>query len=133
MRIGLRWKIMFITVLPLVTLAFAALWVVDRNTTRQVNQALHDDLDRASAVLENVLAESERSLVVTGQVIVQDPRFFSVLTIPGSYADRQLRSTISGVARDFNGCWRASAVTRRSPRAARSWSRPPSQVSRSRA
>ena len=107
MRIGLRWKIMFFTVLPLVTLAFAALWIVNRNTTRQVNQALHDDLDRASAVLENVLDESARSLAVTGQVIVKDPRFFSVLTIPGSYADPQLRSTIGGVARDFNGLTQA--------------------------
>ena len=107
MRIGLRWKIMFFTVLPLVTLAFAALWIVNRSTTRQVNQALHDDLDRASAVLENVLAESERSLVVTGLVIVQDPRFFSVLTIPGSYADPQVRSTIGGVARDFNALTQA--------------------------
>ena len=107
MRIGLRWKIMFFTVLPLVTLAFAALWIVNRSTTRQVNQALHEDLDRASAVLENVLAESERSLVVTGQVIVQDPRFFSVLTIPGSNADPQLRATVSGVARDFNALTQA--------------------------
>src|SRR5206468_2607988 len=102
MRLGLRWKIMFFTALPLVTLAFAALWIVNRSTTRQVNQALHDDLERASAVLENVLSESERSLVVTGQVIVQDPRFFSVLTIPGSHRDPQLRATVSGVARDFN-------------------------------
>ncbi len=107
MRIGLRWKIMFFTVLPLVTLAFAALWIVNRSTTRQVNQALHEDLDRASAVLENVLAESERSLVVAGQVIVQDPRFFSVLTIPGSNADPQLRATVSGVARDFNALTQA--------------------------
>ena len=102
MRIGLRWKILFFTVLPLAILVAAVLLTVDRSTTRQVNSGLHDDLNRAAAVLENVLAESERSQVVTGQVIVRDPRFFSVLTIPGSSSDRQLRATIVGVAREFN-------------------------------
>ena len=45
----------------------------------------------------------EQSLAVTGQITVQDPKFFSVLTIPGSYLDPQLRATVNGVARDFNG------------------------------
>jgi signal transduction histidine kinase len=102
MRVGLRWKIMVFTVLPLVGLAFAALSIVDRTTTKRVNQEISEDLDRASAVLENALAESERSLVVTVKVIVRDPKFFSVLTIPGSHTDPQLRATIGGVARDFN-------------------------------
>ena len=102
MRIGLRWKILFFTVLPLVSLAFAALWTVDRSTTRQVDQGLHEDLSRASAVLTSVLAESERSQRVTSQVIVRDPRFFSVLTIPGPHTDPQLRATIKDVAKSFN-------------------------------
>jgi signal transduction histidine kinase len=102
MRLGLRWKIMFFTVLPLVALAFATLWVVNRSISRQTDRVLHDDLGRASAVLENLLGASEQSLEVAGQVIVKDPRFFSVLTIPGTHRDLQLRATVAGVARDFN-------------------------------
>jgi len=102
MRMRLRWNIMIFTVLPLVTLAFATVWVVNRSITRQVDLGIHDDLRRASAVLENLLAAREQSLAVTGQVTVQDPKFFSVLTLPGSYQDPQLRATVNGVARDFN-------------------------------
>jgi len=93
---------MTFTVLPLVTLAFATLWIVNRSITRQVHQGIHDDLRRASAVLENLLDTRGQSLMVAGQMIVQDPKFFSVLTIPASYDDPQLRATVVGVARDFN-------------------------------
>jgi signal transduction histidine kinase len=102
MRMRLRWNIMLITVLPLVTLAFATLWTVNRSISRHVNQGIQDDLRRASAVLENLLAAREQSLAVTGQITVQDPKFFSVLTLPGSYLDPELRATVNGVARDFN-------------------------------
>jgi len=102
MRLGLRWNIMAITVLPLVTLVFATLWIVNRSFTRQVNQGIHDDLRRASAVLDNLLATRAQSLDLAGQMTVQDPKFFSVLTIPGSHLDPQIRATVSGVARDLN-------------------------------
>jgi signal transduction histidine kinase len=101
-RLALRWKIMLITVVPLVTLSLAALWMVNRRLTDQAHATLDDDLRRASAVLENLLTASGQSLGVTSQVIVQDPKFFSVLTIPGGWDDPQLRATVSGVARDFN-------------------------------
>jgi signal transduction histidine kinase len=102
MRVPLRWNILLITVFPLVTLACATVWIVNRNITRQVHQGIHDDLRRASAVLENVLTLRAQSLAVATQMTVQDPKFFSVLTIPGSRHDPQLRATVSGVARDFN-------------------------------
>jgi signal transduction histidine kinase len=102
MKLRLRWKIMFFTVLPLVTLAFATLWIVNRSISRQVQQGIHDDLRRASAVLENLLATRSQSLVLAAQMTVQDPKFFSVLTIPSSHRDPELRATIAGVARDFN-------------------------------
>lgn len=107
MRMRLRWNIMIFTVLPLVTLAFATVWIVNRSITRHVDQGIHDDLRRASAVLENLLSAREQSLAVTGQITVQDPKFFSVLTIPGSYLDPQLRATVNGVARDFNAITQA--------------------------
>jgi signal transduction histidine kinase len=102
MRLRLRWKIMAITVLPLVTLAFATLWIVNRSISHQVQQGIRDDLRRASAVLENVLAARAQSLVVAGRMTVADPKFFSVLTLPGSSGDQQIRATVAGVARDFN-------------------------------
>ena len=107
MRLRLRWKIMAFTVLPLVTLAIATLWIVNWSITRHVQQGIQDDLRRASAVLENVLAARAQSLAIGGQMTVRDPKFFSVLTIPGSHRDPQLRATVSGVARDFNAITQA--------------------------
>ena len=107
MRLRLRWKIMTFTVLPLVTLAISTLWIVNWSITRHVQQGIQDDLRRASAVLENVLAARAQSLAIGGQMTVRDPKFFSVLTIPGSHRDPQLRATVSGVARDFNAITQA--------------------------
>jgi signal transduction histidine kinase len=107
MKLRLRWKIMTFTVLPLVTLALSTLWIVNWSITRHVQQGIQDDLRRASAVLENVLAARAQSLAIGGQMTVKDPRFFSVLTIPGSHRDPQLRATVSGVARDFNAITQA--------------------------
>ena len=102
MRIGLRWKILSFTLLPLATLVVAALWMVNHNVSRRITTGIHDDLRRASAVLENVWSARGRELAVVGQVIAQDPKFFSVLTLPGSHADPERSATVSGVARDFN-------------------------------
>ena len=102
MNFRLRWKILTFTVLPLVTLAIATLWIVNWSITRHVQQGIQEDLRRASAVLENVLAARAQSLAIGGQMTVKDPKFFSVLTIPGSHRDPQLRATVAGVARDFN-------------------------------
>ena len=102
MTFRLRWKILTFTVLPLVTLAIATLLTVNWSITRNVQQGIQEDLRRASAVLENVLAARAQSLAIGGQMTVKDPKFFSVLTIPGSHKDPQLRATVAGVARDFN-------------------------------
>ena len=102
MRMKLRWKILTFTVLPLMTLALAALWIVNHSVSSQLYANIHEDLRRAAAVLENLLAARGRELTVAGQVIAQDPKFFSVLTIPGNANDPQVRATVSGVARDFN-------------------------------
>ena len=107
MNLRLRWKILTFTVLPLVTLAIGTLAIVNWSITRHVHQGIQDDLRRASAVLENVLAARAQSLAIGGQMTVKDPKFFSVLTIPGSHRDPQLRATVSGVARDFNAITQA--------------------------
>ena len=107
MKLSLRPKILLFTVLPLVTLTFFALWVTNRTISTQVLAGIDDGLRRASANLESTLDARAEYLGVAGQVIVQDPRFFSSLTLPGSHRDPQFRATVAGVAREFNSITRA--------------------------
>ena len=107
LRFPLRWKILVLTVLPLVVLIVMTLWTVNRSITRQVNANTLDDLQRASALFENILASRARSIAVAGEVIVRDPRFFSILTLPGSYRDPILRTTVRGVVTDFDAITRS--------------------------
>ncbi len=102
MRISLRAKILLFTVPPLVALAIAAIWVVNRTISSEVHRNIEDDLKRASTLFEGILATRSEHLAVSGMVIVQDPRFFSVLTLPGSPADPELRATVAGVANSFD-------------------------------
>ena len=102
MRISLRWKILLFTAIPLVALALGTIWVVDRNVSQQVHKRLEQDLLRATAVFEDMLDERAEQLRIASRVIVRDPRFFSVLTLPGSHGDPAYRNTVAGVARDFN-------------------------------
>jgi signal transduction histidine kinase len=100
-RIGLRWQILLLTALPLLALAGATLWFVDRAVTRRSEEDLAGDLRRASHVFENMLSASANDLGVTGAVIVKDPRFFSVLALPHGRKDRSFVATVTGVAHDF--------------------------------
>ena len=102
LRLGLRWKILLLTALPLLALAGATLWLVDRGVSERSETALAEDLQRAAGVFENMLAETASELDVTGAVIVRDPRFFSVLALPHGRNDREYRATVVGVARDFH-------------------------------
>ena len=102
MRLPLRSKLMLIAAVPLGLLAVATLWTVNRTVTDQVQSSIRDDLRRASAVFESMLASRARTLEIESQTIAQDPKFFSVLTLPGGASDPELRATIAGVARDFN-------------------------------
>ncbi|MEP7027602.1 MAG: HAMP domain-containing sensor histidine kinase [Candidatus Eisenbacteria bacterium] len=102
MRIRLRWKILLFTVPPLLALTFGTLAMVNHSVTEQVQTTVRQDLRRASAVFEDMVAARTRELAVAGMVIVQDPRFFSVLTLPNTGQDVQLRATVTGVADEFN-------------------------------
>ena len=126
LRFPLRWKILVLTVPPLVALVVTTLWIVNRNITRQVDANTRNDLLRASALFENMLASRAHSIATAGEVIVRDPRFFSVLTLPGSYRDPIFRATVRSAAGDFSaitgsdlfeiygrdGTWIASAAGR---------------------
>ena len=101
MMFGLRWKILLLTALPLAALTIASLWLVERSVSSRTQEALREDLGRAADVLENMLAAATAQLEATGAVIVRDPRFFSVLTLPHTADDPQFRATVAGVAGDF--------------------------------
>lgn len=102
MKSPLRWKILLFTAIPMVALALGTLWVVNRTISRQVHENVEEDLRRAAAVFEDMLAERAEQLRIASDVIVRDPRFFAVLTLPGSHADAAYRNTVAGVAEDFN-------------------------------
>jgi signal transduction histidine kinase len=101
LRVGLRWKILLLTALPLLALAGATLWFVDRGVSARSEEDLAGDLRRAADVFENMLSASAAELSVTGAVIVRDPRFFSVLALPHGRKDREFLATVAGVAQDF--------------------------------
>jgi len=103
MRIWLRWKILLFTVPPLLAVALAALWTVQRTVSTEVRRNIDADLKRASTLFETKLAERAQYLSMASRVIAEDPRFFSALTLPGSYRDPQTRATVGGVARSFAG------------------------------
>src|SRR5258706_7329839 len=54
LRFPLRWKILVLTVLPLVGLVFMTLWTVKRNITRQVNANTHDDLRQDTPLIADI-------------------------------------------------------------------------------
>ena len=101
-RLRLRWKILLFTSVPLLLLILPGLWLIHDSVARQVERNMRDDLIRSSAVFENMLAARFEQLGIAGQVIVQDPRFFSVLTLPGSTKEPEYKATVSGVAGSFN-------------------------------
>ena len=102
LRPSLRWKILGLTAIPLLALAAATLWLVDRGVSSRTEEALANDLRRAAGVFENMLAATAEELSVTGAVIVRDPRFFSVLALPHRRNDPEFRATLAGVAQDFH-------------------------------
>ena len=68
-RMTLRWKILLFTVPPLVLLAVAALWMVERNLSAQADRQLRDDLQRSSALFESMLQARSASLVTRSSEI----------------------------------------------------------------
>ncbi len=106
MRIWLRWKILLFTVPPLLAVALAALWTVQQTVSAEARRNIDADLKRASTLFETKLAERAGYLSMASRVIAEDPRFFSALTLPGTYRDPQVRATVAGVARSFAGITR---------------------------
>jgi signal transduction histidine kinase len=99
---GLRWKIRIITRLTPLTLGLATLWTVHASVARHVTtSSIHESLERSSAVFESMLSARSEALAVAARVIVQDPRFFSLLGLRDSQRDEHFQKTVKGMARDF--------------------------------
>jgi signal transduction histidine kinase len=101
-RLGLHGKILLLTAVPLAALVALSLWLVERGVATRTHQALRADLARAAGVFESMLAANAHELELAGAVIVRDPKFFSVLTLPHAADDPQFRATVAGVAQDFH-------------------------------
>jgi signal transduction histidine kinase len=101
-RVRLRWKILLFTALAPVLLAIGTLWTVNHNVSGHLEDSIHESLRRSARVFENMLAARADALDATAQVIVRDPRFFSILTLSASSRDPQYRATVRGVAQDFH-------------------------------
>jgi signal transduction histidine kinase len=103
MRLGLRWRILIITVLTPLSLGLAAWVTMNRNVNEHVDSSsIHESLDHAVVVFESMLAARGRALAGGAEVIARDPRFFSLLTLGRNQRDSRFTATLRGMARDFN-------------------------------
>jgi len=103
MRIGLRWRILLLTVLTPLILGLAAFVTVHRNVKQHVDSSsIHESLQHTRLVFESMLAARARAFAGGAQVIARDPRFFSLLTLGASQRDKRFTATVRGMAHDFN-------------------------------
>jgi histidine kinase len=103
MRLGLRGKILLTTVLTPVTLGLATYATVHRNVAQHVNStSIHENLEHSAQVFESMLSARAHTLEGGAQVIAEDPRFFSLLTLGPSQRDSRFVATVRGMAHDFN-------------------------------
>jgi signal transduction histidine kinase len=104
MRLGLRAKILLITVVTPLTLGLAALVIVHRNVQDHVDSSsIHEGLQHSVRVFEGMLEARGKALAGGGAVIARDPRFFSLLTLGVGQRDSRFTATMRGMAHDFNG------------------------------
>jgi signal transduction histidine kinase len=106
-RVSLRWKILFMTVMTPLTLGLATLVTVHRNVSSHVNSSsIHESLEHSVSVFESMLRTRSDALGGGAQVIVQDPRFFSLVMLGLSQRDSRFTATVKGMAHDFNAITR---------------------------
>jgi signal transduction histidine kinase len=102
MRLGLRWKILLVTLLTPLTLGLATWRFVEKRVTAHVNSSsIHESLEHSQAVFESMLRTRGRELAGTARVIARDPRFFSLIMLRSSQRDTRFVATVRGMARDF--------------------------------
>jgi signal transduction histidine kinase len=74
MRYSLRWKILFFTVIPPLTLAIATLWIVNRWVTHQAFTGVHESLGGTASAFERVLEAETGALAASARVVAGDER-----------------------------------------------------------
>jgi signal transduction histidine kinase len=103
MRTSLRWKILLLAVLTPLVLGLATLVTVHRNVKQHVDSSsIHESLEHSVSVFESMLNTRSRALAGGARVVVQDPRFFSLLILNGPQRDYRFTATVKGMARDFS-------------------------------
>jgi signal transduction histidine kinase len=103
MRTSLRWKILLLAVLTPLVLGLATVVTVHRNVQQHVDSSsIHESLERSVSVFESMLNTRSRALAGGARVVVQDPRFFSLLMLNGGQRDYRFTATVKGMARDFS-------------------------------
>ena len=103
MRASLRWKILLLAVLTPLVLGLAVLVTVNRNVRRHVDSSsIHESLEHSVSVFESMLTTRSRALAGGARVVVQDPRFFSLLMLDGAQRDSRFKATVRGMASDFS-------------------------------
>jgi signal transduction histidine kinase len=108
MRLGLRGKILLITMVTPLLLGLAAYTTVNRSVRDHVDSSsIHESLDHSVRVFENMLAARGRALAGGAEVIARDPRFFSLLTLGMDQRDSRFVATVRGMAGDLNGITQA--------------------------
>ena len=108
MRTSLRWKILLLAVLTPLVLGLATVVTVHHNVKQHVDSSsIHESLERSVAVFESMLNTRSRALAGGARVIVQDPRFFSLLMLNSSQRDHRFTATVKGMALDFSAITRA--------------------------
>ncbi|HVP40318.1 MAG TPA: ATP-binding protein [Candidatus Saccharimonadales bacterium] len=93
----LRAKILLFTAVPLLALSGFSLWAVSQSVTRQAMLNLHQDLERAGLVFEQLLRARSGELALAGQALARDPRFLAAWDA----ADGADRATAAAL-QDFN-------------------------------
>ena len=95
-------KIAATTSLPILAVLVAALLAVNFRVAAQQNRTVTADLSRAALSFEKQMVRQGEDLKRIGTVVVRDPKFFAMLTLPKSdRGSADYQETLAGVVADF--------------------------------
>jgi hypothetical protein len=101
LRVGLRWKILLLTALPLLALAAATLWFVDRGVSARSQEDLTGDLRRGRGPVREHAVGERRELSGDRRGDRARPAFLLGAGAAARRHDREFLATVAGVAQDF--------------------------------
>lgn len=98
MRYSLRWKILFFTLIPPLTLAIATLWIVNRWVTHQAYTGVHESLGGSASAFERLLEAEAGALAATARSVGGDERLGHLVARAGK--SKAWTSAVEGSARE---------------------------------